>query len=110
MINGSKHFNKNMLTFFDRPGNVEPIRILLRIAKVDFYDNRVRNNHDNNKNQRNNDDLSKLHLQGSIPFGQLPVYKKVILYIYMGSILRYIARKYNFEGKTKKKHWPIHYL
>ena len=28
-----------MLTFFDRPGNVEPIRILLRMAKVDFYDN-----------------------------------------------------------------------
>ena len=56
--------------------------------------------------------LSKLHLQGSIPFGQLPVYKEGDFYIsHMGSILRYIARKYNFEGEMKKKkHWPIHYL
>jgi len=99
-----KYFNKNMLTYFDRPGNVEPIRILLRIAKVNFYDNRVRNNHDITKNQRNNDDLSKLHLQGLIPFGQLPVYKEDDFVIsHMGSILRYIARKYNFEGENEEE-------
>ena len=94
-----RHFNVNKLTFFNKPGNVEPIRILLRKANVNFYDNRLRINHDAQQRNRQNDDMYLFQLENELPFGYVPIYKENdIIVSNMGPIIRYVANKYNFDS------------
>ena len=95
----NKYFNKTQLAFYNKPGNVEPIRILLRKANVSFYDNRFRNNHDYEENSRSNDDIHVFQQRFEIPFNYIPVLKDDDLLITNTfPILRYISKKYNFNG------------
>jgi glutathione S-transferase len=75
------------ITYFNIHGKAEPIRMLLKHAKIPFIDHRI-----------TKEEFSKLKSEGVLPAGQVPVMtdQDGRIYNQSGAILRSLGLKYGY--------------